>query len=208
MIITEIKQQKNNTDRCSVFLDNEFAFGIDNFDLYALKLKVGMEISEEELRKIKETVLFSSAKEYAVNLISRFTYTKKAIYNKLKNKEYDDSTIEKTIIFLEEYNFINDYDYAKRFINDSLKIKHWGTKKIKYELNNKGIDENIIVSALSEFDFDELESDCVLSIARKKFSGNFEYKNIMKVKRFLVSKGFSYEIIDKTINQLIQENGE
>ena len=39
----------------------------------------------------------------------------------------------------------------------------------------------------------------------KRLNGNFEYKNIMKTKRFLLSKGYSYEIIDSVINKIVKE---
>lgn len=208
MIITKIEKQKKNNDRSSVFLDDKFAFGIDNFDLYNLKIKVGTDISKERLQEIKETILFSSAKEYAVKLVSRYSYTKKGIWEKLKKQEYDDEIIEKTIVFLKNYKFIDDFDYAKRFINDSLKFKHWGVKKIKYELKQRGIEESTIYDALAEFDTDTLELEGILPIAKKKLAGDFEYKNIIKVKKHLESKGFSYDLIDSTINILINKEGK
>lgn len=208
MIITKIEKQKKNNNRSSVYIDEKFSFGIDDFDLFRLKLKVGDKITEEKLSEIKETVLLTSAKEYAVSIVSRFAYTKKAMTDKLKNKDYDDETIEKTLCFLEEYKLIDDYDYAKRYINDALNIKHFGIKKIKYELIQKGISADIVDSAICEFDAESIEEESIFPLAKKRLGGNFEYKNIMKVKRYLVSKGFSFELIDKTIDSIINEKGE
>ncbi|MBR2499902.1 MAG: regulatory protein RecX [Clostridia bacterium] len=208
MIITKIEKQKKDKNRSSVFLDDKFGFGIDDFDLHILKLKVGMEISEIRLKEIKDTVLFSSAKEYALKLVSRFSYTKKTMCEKLFMRGYDDEITTKTIEFLENYKYIDDFEYSKKFISDALNLKHYGVSKIKYELSQKGIDSSVIESALSEFDLFQLEKECILPIARKKLSGNFEYKNIQKTKRYLISKGFSYELIDSVINSLINEVGE
>ena len=208
MIITKIEKQKKNKNRSSIYIDDRFSFGIDDFDLFKLKLKVGDEITEKRLSEIKETVLLTSAKEYAVSIVSRFTYTKKAITEKLKNKDYDNETINKTLLFLEEYKLIDDYDYAKRYISDALNIKHFGIKKIKYELMQKGISSDIVDSAISEFDAECIEEESILPLAKKRLGGNFEYKNIMKVKRYLVSKGFSFDLIDKTISLILNEKGE
>ena len=208
MIITKIEKQKKYKNRSSVFLDDKFSFGIDDFDLFKLKLKVGMEISDEDLKEIKETVLFSSAKEYAIGLVSRFNYTKNGMKDKLKIRNYDEEVIAKTLGFLESYNLVNDFEYAKCFIYDALNIKHIGLQKIRYELIQKGIEIDIIDKALSEFDIDLLEENNILPLAKKKLSGNFEYKNIMKVKRYLFSKGFSFELIDKTINNILNGEGE
>lgn len=208
MKITAIEKQKNNKDRSSVYIDDKFAFGIDDFDLYKLKLKIGTTITESELSDIKETILFTSAKEYSIALVSRYMYTCKKMIEKLKSKGYDDEIIEKTIDFLKSYNYINDLEYAQKFINDSLKIKHLGFSKIRYELNLKGIPNEIVDEAISGFDVYSLENESILPIAEKKLAGNFEYKNIMKTKRYLLSKGFSYELIDSTIKALIDGKGE
>jgi len=205
MIITKIEKQKKNNKRSSVFLDDKFAFGIDDFDLFKLKLKVGIEISNEELENIRNTVIFTAAKEYAVQLTTRSSYTKKTIIEKLKMRDYDDFIIDKTIAFLEEYKLVDDFDYARRYINDAYKYKNYGTQKIKYELIKKGISSDIIDDVLSSIDTDIIEEENILPLAIKKLSGNFEYKNIMKTKRFLLSKGYSYEIIDFTISKIIKE---
>lgn len=208
MKITSIEKQKNNKDRSSVYIDEKFAFGIDDFDLYKLKLKVGKTITENELSDIKETILFTSAKEYAIALVSRYMYTCKKMIDKLKSRGYDDEIIEKTIDFLKSYNYINDLEYAQRFISDSLRIKHIGFSKIRYDLILKGVTNEIVEEAISQFDVYSLESESILPIAEKKLAGNFEYKNIMKTKRYLLSKGFSYELIDSTINALTNGKGE
>ncbi len=208
MIITKIEKQKKDKNRSSVFLDEKFGFGIDDFDLHILKLKVGMEISESILGDIKNTVLFSSAKDYALKLVSRFSYSKKMMRDKLRMRDYDDEIIDKTIVFLENYNYIDDFEYAKKYISDSLNFKHMGISKIKYELFQKGIDTSVIESALADFDTSELEMKSILPLAMKKLSGNFEYKNIMKTKRYLFSKGFTIELIDSVINSIVNEEGE
>lgn len=208
MIITKIEKQKNSKNRSSVFLDEKFAFGIDDFDLFKLKLKVGTEMSYDDLNKIRETVLFSSAKDYSLSLLSRFKYTKKAMIDKLTLKGYDDEVIAKTLDFLESYGFINDFDHAKSYINNALNIKCTAIKKIRYDLIQKGIDAQIIDEVIKDFDVELIEENNILPLAEKKLNGNFEYKNIMKVKRFLASKGFSFELIEKTINTILKDRGE
>ena len=89
----------------------------------------------------------------------------------------------------------------KRYFSERL-------KKIKYDLLQKGINNNVIEEALSDFDIDTLEENGILSLAIKKIGDNFEYKNIMKTKRYLASKGYSFELVDKTIDFIIHEERE
>ena len=208
MVITNIEPQKKNRGRQSVYLDGTFAFGIDDFDLFRLKLKVGQELSEESLGKIRETVLFSRAKDYALKLISARRYTRAGMTKKLEDREIDRQTIEKTLAFLEEYRYIDDYEYTRCFVNDSIHIKKHGKFKIRNALKEKGVPADIIERVLGEYNLEEMEQGHILELARKRLAGNFEYKNVMKVKRYLVSRGYSFEAVDVAVGQIINSDGE
>lgn len=201
MKITEISPQKKQKNRLNVFVDGEFSFGIDEFDLAMLKLKEGMEISESEIASIKEKVILSKAKDYSLSLVARRFYTEKGIKRKLFDKGYDEDTVNSAVAFLKEYNYIDDNLYARKYIDECVNLKKYGRTKIKMSLIEKGVDADIISKAMSEFDFDEIESNLLSELVAKKLGGNFEYKNILKVKRFFVSKGYDYSLVDSAIRK-------
>lgn len=205
MQITELVPQKRHKNRLNVYVDGEFSFGIDEFDAFRLKLKAGKEITEDEISEIKETVIFSKCKEYTLSLVSARFYTEEGIKRKLKEKEYDEETIEKTIEFLKEYNLINDFDYAKKYIEECLNLKKYGRNKIKMQLREKGILGDTIDEAMSYFDFDELENSNLAELVEKKLGGDFEYKNIMKTKRYFMSRGYDFGLIDRAIRKITKD---
>lgn len=205
MKITNLEPQKKYKNRLNVYIDGEFAFGIDEFDAARLRLKEGKEITEAELCNIKNDVLFSSAKDYALKLVSTNFYTEHAVKNKLKNRKYDDETIERTIVFLKEYNFINDIDYAKKYIEECVNIKKYGKHKIKAMLKEKGISSEITEDAMSYYDFEETESRNLFPLMKKKLGGNFDYKNTAKAKRYFVSHGYDYAAVDSVLKAVIEE---
>ena len=108
MKITKIEQQKRNKNRSSVYIDDAFAFGIDDFDLFRLKLCEGMELDAERLADIRETVLLTSAKNYGMRLTAARSYTKAGLVRKMREKEFDEWAIEQTTAFLEEYRLLDD----------------------------------------------------------------------------------------------------
>ena len=202
MQITDISPQKKNKNRLNVFTDGEFSFGIDSFDAFKLKLKIGNEITEEEIKKIKETVILSNAKEYALSLCSARFYTEAGVLKKLKEKEFDEWTITETLSFLKEYKFIDDFEYAKKYAEECLNSKNGGKLKIKMKLKEKGISSFIIDEVLSLFDFEEYEKESLSELVEKKLDGNFDFKNIMKVKRYFISRGFGFEAVDSAIKKV------
>ena len=206
MKITKIEEQKKNKKRMSVFIDGEFSFGIDSFTLLSLRLSLGDEISEEKLTVIKNTAVFEDAKNYAANLVSRRSYTEKAMREKLTAHIGDEEITEKTISFLKEYKLIDDYDYAIRFAHDLVHLKKYGLSQVKWKLKEKGISNTLVEKVLKEFDFSAEIMDNLKALAEKKLNGNYDIKNILKVKRYLASRGYSFDDINSVFAKIIKED--
>ena len=228
MKITKIEPQKKHKNRMSVFLDDMFAFGIDAFSLYALKLKENDEIDEIRLREIIKvnllpalviggglpillyisggTDLFESAKTYAANLVSARSYTERGMKQKLMDHTGDEATANKVLAFLKEYKLIDDSDYARRFASDCLNLKKYGRRKIKYKLLEKGIPAEIAENAIEELDCNDVEAENLEKLMQKKLGGDFDMKNVMRAKRYFAAKGYSFDDIDSTLRKLKAES--
>lgn len=188
--VTDIQLQKNNPGRYSVFLDGEFSFGISDIDLYNLGIKIGLEIDDEFMKVIEETVDFKKCLDYATNLVSKKMYSKKELTGKLTLKGYTDSAIKSSMDIMEEYGYINDDVYAKTYCE--FKGRKDGVKKIRYELTLKGIRKDIIEKYIAEIE----NEDVLLKLLENKLKGNLdERKAIDKAIRYGLSKGFEYDKI-------------
>ncbi len=202
MKITKIEPQKKNKKRHSVFIDGEFSFGVDNFTLLSLHLNEGDEISEGKLAVIKNTAVFEDAKNYAANLVSSRSYTEKAMREKLISHIGDSEIVDKTISFLKEYKLIDDYDYAIRYAHDLVHLKKLGMSSVKWKLKEKGICPSTIEKVLSELDFSEEMEENLKTLAEKKLGTNFDIKNIIKVKRYLATRGYSFDDINRVFSKI------
>lgn len=202
MKITKIEQQKKNKNRMSVFIDGEFSFGADSFTILSLKLSEGIEITEEQLAKIKNTSIYEDAKAYATKLISSRSYTVHAMREKLLLHIGDEEITEKTINILKEYKLLDDYDYAMRYAHDLVHLKKLGLRQVKWKLSEKGIPSSIAEKVLEELDFEDTISENLESLAIKKLANNFDIKNIMKVKRYLASRGYSFDEINSVFSKI------
>lgn len=207
-VITKIEVQKRNKDRVNVYIDNEYAFSISMELVYKESLKPKMEIDVERLRDIADKEGYLKCKNAALKIIERSYKTEKEVRDKLREKEYTDSQIEKSIEFLKEYNFVNDDNYAKAYINDKLSSR--GRQKIKYDLIKKGIDIQIIDEKLSLIDSDD-ERNTAVALAEKKYrtikkSESDEYKLSGKLYRFLISKGYNYDIVKDVVKEVMKND--
>lgn len=204
--ITEISVQKKNKNRCNIYIDNVFAFGVSNELIYKENLKVGMMVDEEKLKKIAYEENLINCKETALKIIERSYKTKKEMIKRLLEKGYALEEINETLKFLEEYNFINDESYTKAFINDRTKTQ--GKQKIKYALKNKGVSDEIIEEELSKLDM-EKEKENANILALKKYNilikrESDKYKLKEKIIRFLISRGYNYEVAKDAVNEMLK----
>lgn len=203
--ITKIEIQKNNKDRVNIYLDGEYALAINAELIYKENLKVKDDVDISKLQEIAEKESYIRCKESAIKIIERSYKTEKEIRDKLKQKGYEEKQINNSIDFLKEYNFINDNTYAKAFIKDKLSFK--GSQKIKYDLMKKGIAKDIIEENLIKVDKNE-EKEVALNVGRKKYESirrkeSDNYKLSGKLYRFLISRGYAYDIVKDVVKEIM-----
>lgn len=206
MLITKIEKQKNNEKRYSVFLDYEFAFGIDEIDLLYFKLKENEILEKEKYEYILNNLLLKKAKDKALKYLAYKIRTEKQVREKLLQEEFPEIIIEKVIKILKKYNYINDENYAKAFIKDKLNVKGYGIFKITYELKIQGISEEIFKKYLDDtLFFDEQQK--AIELLRKKVRkiNEIDYKEKQKLYSYLARRGFSFDTINNSLNIVLEE---
>ena len=170
-----------------------------------------MELSESALASIRQDVLLSEAKQHALHLLDRHTYTEKAMARKLSERYNDSQITSEVISFLKGYRYIDDESYARRYIEAALQSGKSGLFKIKYDLCGKGISKEMVEKVATEFTGEgrmENEQETVSKLLEKKLRGDFSFPNKMKAKRYLLSRGFSSESIDSALSKLRNEGEE
>lgn len=203
-IITSIEAQKKNKDRVNIFIDNEFAFACSNELIYSHGLKKGIQVDTKSLEEVVKADNYIKGKTAALRYIERAMKTKKQVEDMLYKKEMAEETVNKVIEFLESYAFIDDKRYAESFIKQ--KLKESGKNKIKYDLLKKGIDEELIKELLDEVSSED-ESAVALALAEKKArilgkSEKDKGKLLGKVTKYLLSKGYTYDLINQIVNKV------
>ena len=204
-IITKIEIQKRNKERVNLFLDGEYAFSISTELVYKEGLKTKDEIDSDKLKIIADHESQIRCKNSALRIIEKSWKTEKEVRDKLILKGYEDNSINKSIEFLKEYNFINDSNYTKAFIRDKLKSQ--GSQKIKYTLIQKGISKETIDEELSNLN-KESEKSTAFNMAKKKFDiikkkENDNYKISGKLYRYLISKGYEYDVTSEVVKEIM-----
>lgn len=125
------------------------------------------------------------------------------VYEKLKGFGLDDEDTNALIAHLIEYDFLNEQRFADSFVSGRVRIKKWGKNKIIAHLKQKNIPKVCIESALKTINEEEYLHH-LESLAQKKWEASkgtpFEKK--VKTQRYLISKGYEYDLVYETLDAL------
>jgi regulatory protein len=168
-----------------------------------------------------ENLNYSQAMNYAVRLLSFRMRTAKEIAERLAKKDYKQETIAEVIRRLQELGYINDHNYVESYVRS--KIKPTGSRRLQYELINKGVAKDIIDTELAINYTPEQELAAAQELAEKLWrqeekrvlsnSPNLQEKQLkqktsQKIAQKILNRGFSYTIVSQIMRQIAPDTME
>lgn len=145
-----------------------------------------------------------TARECALTILERSDRTEREMRRKLADKEYSQEEIDETIAFLKEYHYVDDAEYANKYIRVYSSRK--SMRQIACDLAKKGIEKERIEESLRENPVDEEEQVRRLLLKKGYRPGEYmppeQYK---KITGALCRKGFSYETIRRVAGRMYEE---
>ena len=202
MTVTEIVPVDKR--RSKVILDDDFTLVLYRGELRRYSIEEGNEISGEVYQEIVKEILCKRARERVLFLLKSSDKTEQELRRKLKDGYYPQEAIDYAIIFLKEHRFINDQEYARRYVEFNSRRK--SERQIKFELQRKGLDKDIIGDTLKEQPVDE--AAIVREYIRKKrlVPEQMDAREKSKVMASLGRKGFSYEAVSRVLGEIFVDD--
>lgn len=144
-----------------------------------------------------------SAFDTSLYLLGFKDRTKKELEDKLRDKGYSEEEIESAVNKVMEYGYINDSEYARRYIKSRLNKK--GAKLIMRELQNKGISRDTISCHLEELAIDS--SELIYEILIKKYyNADVSDRGVkQKIMSYFVRRGYDYEDINAALHKFVNK---
>ena len=192
MKISNINQQVKRSDRYSIFINGKYSFALSESELLDQGLKVGQELSKAELESLKDSARLDKGIYRVMELISRRPRSAWEIRDYLKRKKYDAQEADKILNTLSNKGYINDKDFAKRWVESRRLLKPTSKRKLRLELKQKGVAGEVINEVLEHDETDERQILADL-IAKKR--GQTRYRDEQKLVAYLLRQGFNYSDI-------------
>ena len=137
-------------------------------------------------------------------LCSRREYCRKDVLKKVMTAlDGDAAKAEEVVEKLVEERYVDDRRYAAAFARDKASIAGWGAAKIRYMLAAKGVDREIIASALEEVDVSRADARLEKLMENKARSLKDDPQRRIKLLRFGVGRGYGYEEVSSVIDRIL-----
>ncbi|MCA9912387.1 MAG: RecX family transcriptional regulator, partial [Anaerolineae bacterium] len=201
--VTRLERQEKNAERVNIYLDGEFAFGLNEMD--AARLRIGQELTPEVLAELQHSDAIEKAVERAVNLLSYRPRSTGEIREKLTEKEIPEAAIDAAISKLTRLGYLDDHQFARFWVEDRLRNRPRGRRALQFELRQKGIADSLINEVLDDL-LDESQAAYEAAESRvRRMRGATRQEFKQKVGAFLQRRGFGFEASNRALQSLIQD---
>lgn len=193
--LTRITETKRG--RYALFLDDEFAFSLDEDTFAAAGLHAGDELTEPAVAELRRKSDARRALDKAMDLLALRDHAAGELYEKLCRR-FDPHTAAAAVARVGELGLLNDAGFARRRAAELLR-KRKSRREILQDLAAKGIDRETAADALAALMPADGEEDPDLASARalveRQYARKLAEGKTRQVMAALARRGFSHAVI-------------
>ena len=179
MIITDIQPRRKRLSQ--LFIDGEAAVKVDTETWLRSGLCVGDEIDDERLHRLLQDSAAHRAHEKALYLLEHRAHSKKELADKIARAEFDRDAANAAADRMEELGLVDDEQYARRLAQELFERRKFGARRVRQELQQKGIDAGIISLVLEEFSPETDENaEKIRDIVERKYPAAWEDEKVRR----------------------------
>ncbi len=146
MVITCLEEFEKS--KIKVVIDGAYTFHMNQKEVDHFRLREGLEISKEDLEEILLDTVYRRAKQKALSILKFMDRTEQELRDKLSNAGYTNDIIDRTIVYVSEYGYLDNERYASSYIRARMNSK--SRLAIQMELLQKGLEKDLIEQAMKE----------------------------------------------------------
>ena len=205
-IVSKIIEQRRRANRRNVYLDGRFAFGCNLNVVAKFRLRVGMNLSAQQIEAIQRGEVRQECFDQAMKFLTMRLHSRSELSKKLMRREYGDAIIEEVLNDLTRLGYVDDARFAKTKALSAAQHKQHGRRRAWAELLKAGVSGDVAGRAVE----DVYEATDTLGIARQlaiKLDPRLRRLDPLVAKRRLVGmlqrRGFNYEDIRPVIDEVL-----
>jgi len=204
--VTALRPTKRDPDRIAVDLDGSFAFALPATLVADERIDVGATLDGDRVNSLLAADQASRATEAALVFLSYRPRSEKEVRDRLRRGGFEQDAIEQAIARLHEWRYLDDADFARRWVENRTAHRPRGRRLLQQELRHKGIDVEIAREAIDDADLDE--TGAAEALARRRlpaYAGDEPAAIRRRLGAYLARRGYGYDVIRVALDRALGE---
>jgi len=187
-----------------VLLDSKFAFSLEAEVAVKEGLQAGQELSASQIETLVRSDHFHCCLNAAAHYLSYRPRSESELRKRLQQRGFDIDSVDAVIAKLKEQGLVDDIAFAQFWKDNRESFSPRSQWLTKLELRRKGIDGDIIDQVVETINDSDSAYRAALSKARSLSLSDYpSFRH--RLAGYLKQRGFSYEVINHTVEQVWQE---
>jgi regulatory protein len=203
--ITALRDGRGQKKRINVFLDGKFAFSLEAEVAIKEDLKVGQELSANQIEALAGADQFHRCFNAAARYLSYRPRSEFELRKRLQKHGFDDS-VESVITKLKEQGLVDDLAFAQFWKDNRESFSPRSQRLTRLELRQKGVADDIIDLVVEAVNEDDSAYRAALGKARNLSLSDYQSFR-RRLGEYLKRRGFGYGVINHTVERVWQERG-
>ncbi len=215
MRITKIENQKKRAGRKNIYADGAFLAGASDETILRLKLRTGDELTPDVLDVLRRTEELYSARTAALRYLSHRPRTEREIRDKLREKEFSDADISRTLAELRQAGLVDDREFARMYVRDALAVRPIGKLLVRRKLLLLGVAKELVDDIVGEFFGPDSEKAAALAAGRKFLSTHRSRREErdprglrVRLSAYLARRGYGWDVIQPVMKDLLSPDSD
>jgi regulatory protein len=206
-VLTQILEQKRAPNRRNIYLDGVFAFGCNVTVVARFRLRIGLELSAEEVEQIQHGEVRQECFDAGLRLIQQRHHSTAEVQRKLaRRQQWGEPVIQSVLADLQRLGYLDDARFAGARAASAAGHKRFGRRRALGELLRSGVPA-ALASAAIESVYGQLDSTSIARSLALKHAARLRRLDPVVARRRLVGmlqrRGFDYDSIAPVVAEVL-----
>jgi regulatory protein len=207
--VTRVTALPRHPGRFAVELDGGAGLTVDEDLLLRYDIQVGDQLDGSRVADILAHEETARATEAALVYLAHRPRSEREVRDRLRRGDFPSETIEKVIARLHDWRYLDDADFARRWVENRAAHRPRGRRLLQQELRRKGIAAETVNEVIAEADLDELAA--ATELARRRLgttTGDDPIAARRRLGAYLARRGYSYDVVRVALERALGEAEE
>ena len=205
--VTALRPTRRDPERISVDLDGAFAFALPAQLVADERIEIGDALDEARVAALLGADQMARATEAALVFLAYRPRSEREVRDRLRRGGYEAEAIDHVIARLHEWRYLDDADFARRWVENRAAHRPRGKRLLQQELRTKGIDSETAREVIAEADLNE--EAAAEGIARRRlptYAGDDPAAIRRRLSAYLARRGYGYDVIRVALERVMGED--